>query len=111
MQFITLYHVASSLRRLRSKRATDLTQQSLDYIDEILSDTILRDITSDSSRHLRNTFIHYGLHSDVQDSDLNPYILCYGLIEKYLPGHDYASLSKVVTEQVGRVTKVFNEWV
>lgn len=83
MQFLTLYHVASSLRKLRSARAAELIQQSLDYIDQVIGDADLRSITSGSSRHLRNTFVHYGLHPDVEDSELNPYIVGYGLIKKY----------------------------
>lgn len=110
MQYITLYHVTSSLKKLRSSHAPDLSQRSLDYIDQIVSDSTLGTITGGSSRILRNTFIHYGLHPEVQDGELNPCIVGYGLIEKYLPGHDYASLSEAVTGQIERIAEVFNEW-
>jgi hypothetical protein len=111
MQFITLYHVKSSLQKLRNRRAADLSQLSLNFIQEAVSDATLDTITSGTSRHLRNTLIHYGIHASVQPSELDPDRPGYGLIEKYLPGHDYASLSAVVTEQIARVAKIFNAWV
>jgi hypothetical protein len=111
MQFITLYHVKSSLKKLRNRRVADLSRQSLDFIHEVISDATLDAVTSGTSRYLRNTLIHYGIHASVQSSDLDPALPCYGLIERYLPGHDYASLSAVVTDQIARVAKIFSAWV
>jgi hypothetical protein len=111
MQFITLYHVKSSLKKLRSRRAADLSRQSLDFIHEVVSDMTLDSITSGTSRYLRNTLIHYGIHPSVQASELDPALPCYGLIEKYLPGQNYTSLSAIVTEQIARVAKIFSVWV
>ncbi len=111
MQFITLYHITSSLKKLRSKHAAELSQQSLDHTSQVIDDNALKTIIDGPARMLRNTFMHYGLHPDVQDSDLNPYLPGFGLIEKYLPGYDYASLSTAATGQVERMAKIFNEWV
>jgi hypothetical protein len=111
MQFITLYHVQSSLKKLQAKREADLTRQSKEFIHEVVSDTTLSAITSGTAGYLRNTLIHYGIHSSVQPDELDPELVCYGLIEKYLPGYDYASLSAVVTDQVARIAKLFNAWV
>lgn len=111
MRFITLYHAASSLKKLRDTHRADLTQRSLDCITQILDDTRLSSITKGASRTLRDTLVHYKLDAGVQVSEIDPSVPCYGLIEKYLPGYDYATLSGVVTEQIERVAKIFNEWV
>jgi hypothetical protein len=111
MQFIALYHVRSSLKKLRDRRSADLSGQSLEFIHEIVSDPSLGSITSGTSGYLRNALIHYGIHASVQASELDPALQCYGLIEKYLPGHDYTSLSTVVTDQIARIAKTFNAWV
>jgi len=110
MQYITLYHVTSSLRKLRLRHAAELSQQSLGFIAQIVDDAVLAQISVDSARQLRNALMHYGLFSDVQASEIIPDVPCYGLIEKYLPGHDYASLSSIITEQVVRVAELLNQW-
>lgn len=110
LQFTTLYHVASSLKKLQDKRAADLSQQSLDFIQEVVSDTALDAVTSGTANYLRNALIHYGIHASVPASELDSTLPCYGLIEKYLPGHDYISLSTVVTNQITRIAKILNQW-
>lgn len=110
MQFITLYHVNSSLKKLRDKRPAGLSSKSLDRIHEVVSDPTLASITSGTSRYLRNALIHYKFHSSVQASNLDLALPCYGLIEQYIPGYDYASLSAVVTDQIARIAKLFNAW-
>jgi hypothetical protein len=69
MQFITLYHVVSSLRKLRDDRGNEPSASSLDYIAHILDGTDLRALITNSSRTFRNTLVHYGLFNDVQFSD------------------------------------------
>jgi hypothetical protein len=96
---------------LRRQYEADLTPQSLGLIDQVLDDADLGSvIEGSSSRYLRNALIHYSFHSSVQASDLNLDAPCYGLIELYMSGHDYASLSAVVAEQIARLAKIFNEW-
>jgi len=112
VRFLALYHISSSLRRLRAERSADLGQRSLGFMNRNLNNTKLDSLTqTSSSRHFRNTLIHYGLAPDVQERDLIPDVPFYGLVEKYFPGDDNPSLSKAVGDEICRVVDVFNAWV
>lgn len=111
MQFITLYHVASSLRRLRDDRGSELSASSLEYVARIIDDPALGKLMTKSSRIFRNTLVHYGVFRDVQLSELADDTPFYGLIEKYFPGKDYDSLSLAVGGQIGRMAQVFRDWI
>jgi hypothetical protein len=110
MQFITLYHVTSSLKILREQQAGDLNPQSVSFMSEALDDHGLDFIAGDASRKFRNTLIHYGLHSGFALEDFVAGVPFYGLIEKYFRGWEYERLKGEVGTQIDRLSLIFDKW-
>lgn len=110
MQFVTLYHIVSSLKSLRDTYASRLDRRSLDYITQVVDDGALDLFGTSAARTFRNTLVHYGLASDVQLSDIMLDEPHYGLIEKYIPGYTYDSLHVALAEQISRTAEIFAAW-
>jgi hypothetical protein len=110
MKFVTLYHVASSLRQLQNYLYPQgvLTDKSKECFKRILSDKELKRIISESN--LRNVFVHYRIDK-FRDEDLDLDTRMYGLIEASFNNHSFTSLDELLDRQIARVSRILEEWL
>ena len=107
---ITLYHVLSGLKQLRSEHAASLSTIELGRLDELLEHQDSEVIELPGSRPLRNTLIHYGLIGKCPTADLDLGSPLCGLSDIYLPGIGFNALANRLREHTKRVAKLLNEW-
>jgi hypothetical protein len=109
-KYIVLYHLASSLDKLRAdaKVSSELSSRSTKYIDDIVSDSSLQELIS--KRQFRNILVHYGIPPAL-DTVLSSDIEFFGLVEHFFSGKSYHEVSKSVNDQFGRVSTILEEWL
>jgi hypothetical protein len=110
LKFITLYHLISSLTKLRDYYYPTnlLTDKSKVYIEEILKDKDLQFIKE--QKELRNILIHYKI-TGVPETLLDPTTNLYGLIEYFFTGKTYAEMESILDSQIKRISNLFEEWI
>jgi len=110
IRFLTLYHVLSSLSRLRGTRSNYLTPKSMAYLHSILDTSDARHLMSPAIRPFRNTLMHYGLDNRVPSSSLSLTTPLYGLVPICLPGESHTTLDAKLTRQLDLTTESLNQW-
>ena len=109
LKFITLWHVHSSLNRVRE--VVTLASDANAYLDEALgTPSVDAPIIRSSAKGLRNTLVHYGLESGVSTANLSLFNPMFGLIEAYHPGETFHSFRESVDRETLRVAEVMNRW-
>src|SRR5690606_33773177 len=85
VKYIVLYHLVSSLDKLRNDATTsnDLTSRSIKYIDDIISDVSLQELIA--KRQFRNILVHYGIPPALEPI-LSSTAEFYGLVEHFFNG-------------------------
>lgn len=109
LKFITLYHVLSSLAKLKSLYGSTLSTDSTSALDAILSDQMTNEITHPDRKGLRNTLIHY-LPLQQVVAQLSPDKPLCGLVEAYYPGYDYIAMSRAIDEHTRHVAQALDIW-
>lgn len=109
LKFITLYHVLSSLAKLKSLYGSILSSGSSSALDAILSHQLTNEITRRDRKGLRNVLIHY-LPLPQVVAQLSPAKPLCGLIEAYYPGYDYVAMSQAIDEHTRHIAKVLDDW-
>lgn len=110
IKYILLYHLVSSLQKLRNDKqsASLLTSRSVTYIENIILDIPLAELIS--KRHFRNILVHYGIPTAL-DSILSPQIEFYGLVEHFFNGDFYSKVLEQVNYQLCRISQILEEWL
>lgn len=110
IKYILLYHLASSLRKLRDDNqfASSLTSRSVTYIEDIILDTSLIELIS--KRQFRNILVHYGIPAAL-GGILSPEIEFYGLVEHFFNGDPYSKVLEQVNHQLNRTSQILEEWL
>jgi len=109
IKYVTLYHVLASLEELKKHYVADLNARSLGILDAILSNSTTGLMLARNSAGLRNTLIHYRPAAKAAALLSLNLPLC-GLVEAYVPGYDFPTLSQEVDEHTVRVAELFEEW-
>lgn len=109
LRFITLYHVLSSLTKLKAEYGSKLNSTSLRLLDAILSHKSSATIMHAEGRGFRNTLVHYIPEKRVAPR-LSLSLPYYGLVEEYYPEHDFATLSQELCEHTTRLAMLLDEW-
>ncbi|MFE6930870.1 hypothetical protein ACFVDT_02415 [Streptomyces sp. NPDC057699] len=109
LRYITLYHVLSSLEKLRNQYEKELGMASRSLLAAMLDHPVSAEIRSGEARHFRNTLIHYtpAEHLVSKLSMTAPY---YGLVEACFPARDFPSLQTAVAEHTGRMAALMDQW-
>lgn len=110
IRFITLYHLLSGLKQLRSEHAASLSAIELGRLDELLEHQDSEVFELPGSRPLRNTLIHYGLSRKCPTADLDLGSPLCGLSDVYLPGIGFNVLANRLLDHTRRVSQSLNEW-
>lgn len=109
LRYVTLYQVASSLHLL--------TQH--DVVKDIGTAARVRQVTDlgliarmldPSARPLRNTLVHYGIDSRIDESHIEPAMPLGGLIEQFFPEHTFQELDRHLAVTVAEVAGVLDQW-
>lgn len=113
LKFIALYEVLSSIQSM-----TDfyyprglLDERSKAFLKHILSNTEAKMVLR-QSKGFRNTVMHYALPNPatlVDKLDLNKRL--FGLVEALLQGRSATDLEELTDVQIGRVSKLLEEWL
>ncbi|MFJ7913060.1 hypothetical protein [Kitasatospora sp. NPDC096204] len=109
LRYITLYHVLSSLEKLRDEYENALGSASRSLLATMLDHPVSAEIRSGEARHFRNTLIHYtpAEHLASKLSTNAPY---YGLVEACFPDRDFPSLWAAVAEHTGWMAALMDQW-
>ncbi|MGW4378273.1 hypothetical protein [Kitasatospora sp. NPDC004531] len=109
LRYVTLYHVLSSLEKLRDQYQKALGTESRSLLAAMLDHPVSVEIRSGEARHFRNTLIHYtpAEHLVSKLSIKAPY---YGLVEACFPTRDFPSLRTAVAEHTGRMAALMDRW-
>ncbi|MHA1280382.1 MAG: hypothetical protein ACTSQ8_24695 [Candidatus Helarchaeota archaeon] len=110
IKYITLYHIVESLKKVQNiyRPKSKLSQLSINYLAEILSDQEIKSLTKNKS--FRNTIVHYGIDANLH-GQLNSQLPYYGLIEYYFSGMSFQEFNDLVDRQLRRVYKIMNGWL
>ena len=110
LKFITLFHLASSLEKLRNYYYPKgiLTSRSVKYLQEILGDDNLKVVSR--QKKFRNNMVHYKIDG-VAEELLNQNVNLYGLIEYYFDGKSYDDVDKIIDYQIERISAILEEWL
>ncbi|MFJ6385862.1 hypothetical protein ACIQI7_38400 [Kitasatospora sp. NPDC092039] len=109
LRYITLYHVLSSLEKLRDEYENALGPESRSLLATMLDHPVSAEIRSGEARHFRNTLIHYtpAEHLASRLSTNAPY---YGLVEACFPDRDFPSLRTTVAEHTRWMAATMDQW-
>jgi hypothetical protein len=110
MKFITLYHLASSLKKLQNYfyPKNVLSERSKKYFRELLQDEELKLIGRQSD--FRNALVHYEVKG-LLDADIDLTLKFYGLVEHYFAGRSYESVDSILDILLERVSLILEEWL
>jgi hypothetical protein len=79
LQYLTLYHVLQSLRKLTKPNGPPLTTASRDHIEKILGHPAADRLFTGDSRPLRNSLMHYDVDTRIDLGKLSPDHALYNL--------------------------------
>lgn len=110
IKFITVYHLVSSLNNLQNYYYPTglLTEQSKEFLKEILIDKNLKHIKSQQG--FRNILVHYKLE-DYPENRLVLGAKLYGLVEYYFDGYTFEALDSLLDHQIERISKILEDWL
>jgi hypothetical protein len=110
IKFITLYHLVSSLERLKNYCYPKnlLTESSKQYFENILNNTDLKKIRS--QKELRNILVHYQ-PIKIPSSLLSPSFNLTNLVEYFFPGESFEEIDKKVDDQIIRISDILEQWL
>jgi hypothetical protein len=110
LKFITLYHLVSSLTKLRDYYYPQniLTAQSKEFIEEILKDKDLQLIKT--LKDFRNILVHYKI-SGIPETLLNPATNLYGLTEYFSAGKTSTEVENILDTQIERISILLEQWI
>ncbi|MFQ5330035.1 MAG: hypothetical protein ACE5D4_08630 [Thermodesulfobacteriota bacterium] len=110
LKYITLYHVASSLRKLQSYCYPKgrLSDRSKDFFKTIFDDRDFQRYSEKSK--FRNILVHYKI-DDVPAGIINPDESLYGLVEYFFDGDSYATVNCGLNKQLERLSALLEEWL
>ncbi|MBX3037497.1 MAG: hypothetical protein KF758_11365 [Anaerolineales bacterium] len=110
LKFIMLYHLASSLEKLKKYYYADglLRENSKLYFQEILEDDELKFLKK--QKEFRNTLIHYSIR-EIPENKLNKSKELFGLVEYYFIDRDYYEIDKMLDRQILRISSILEKWM
>jgi hypothetical protein len=110
IEFITLYHVVSSLHALRRTPSVDANASSKAHLDSILDSKEAQLLMGSEAEMLRNTLVHYGLDSRIDITRLSPDKNLCGLVEACFPGHGFVNLHEAIDTEIRRIAELLDTW-
>ncbi|MEH2452307.1 hypothetical protein [Nostoc sp.] len=110
LKFITLYHLASSLKKLHNYCYPEnvFTEHSKKYFQSVINNNEFKKITS--KKILRNILVHY------QVQDLSDILLCNelnlkDLVEYFFDGEKFEKIDEQVDFQIARISEILEQWL
>jgi hypothetical protein len=109
IKFITLYHLASSLKKLESYcyPKNFLSNESKEFLKKILKDKDLKMIQSKTE--LRNILVHYKIEKN-SDLYFSGNFNFKNLIEYFFDGHTFEEIDKKLNYQIKRISSILEQW-
>jgi len=109
IKFITLYHLASSLKKLESYcyPKNFLSNESKEFLKKILKDKDLKMIQSKTE--LRNILVHYKIEKN-SDLYFSGNFNFKNLIEYFFDGHTFEEIDKKLNYQIKRISSILQQW-
>lgn len=109
IRFITLYHVASSLRKIQDRYyKSELSELSRQYLREIFSDEGLKLFISQKT--FRNIMVHYSIEKTPSDR-LKQDLPGFGLIEHHFKGRTLTEATLALEQQIQRLAVLLESWL
>jgi hypothetical protein len=110
LRFVTLYHVLSGLNEVGATYASILDPTIVNVLTDIGQHPTTDLLTSQSSRRLRNTLVHYGLDSRCPTTAINPDLPVAGLVEFYFPAAGFTGLAATLQSHCEYVAGQLDNW-
>ena len=109
IKFITLYHLASSFKKLESYcyPKNTLSNDSKEFLKKILKDKDLKMIQSKTE--LRNILVHYKIEKN-SDFYFSGNFNFKNLIEYFFDGHTFEEIDEKLNYQIKRISLVLEQW-
>lgn len=110
LKFITLYHLASSLKKLHNYcyPKNVFTEHSKKYFQSIINNNELKKITS--KKILRNILVHYQVQS-LSDIILYNGLNLKNLVEYFFEGEKFEKIDEQVDFQIARISDILEQWL
>lgn len=110
LKFITLYHTASSLEKLKKYfyHKEHLSARSKAYFEKVLRDEDLEYLKR--QKKFRNILVHYKIE-EILENSLDSNLTLYGLVEHYFDGRTYDEIIRTLDEQIERISSILEEWI
>ena len=110
LRYITLYHVASSIRQLSSLQDPRVDEDTVARGRELAALPHVQQMLAPKARPLRNTLVHYSPDSRIEESQLDPDQPIGGLANVFSPGLTFRELDDLTTHAVSRAASFLNTW-
>lgn len=110
LKFITLYHLISSLEKLKKYFYSTgmLSNDSKIYFQEILEEEELMLLTKQKA--LRNILMHYSIRG-IPEISLNISEDLFGLLQYYFDGKTYSEIDEMLNRQISRISAILEKWI
>lgn len=109
IKFLTLYHLASSVKKLQDyyRPSGQFSELSKMYLQKLLDDSELKTIKSKA--HFRNILVHYDIRN-IPEKNLQSGIKYFGMIEYFFDGASFEDLNGMVDRQLLRISRTLEDW-